>query len=375
MKKALITGITGQDGSYLTEILLEKGYEVHGIIRRSSSFNTGRIDHLYSDKSILNKKMFLHYGDLVDTSNLNRLLEKIEPDEIYNLAAQSHVKVSFEVPDYTGQVDALGTLRFLDAIREVGLKKVKFYQASTSELYGKVREVPQNENTPFYPRSPYGVAKLYGYWIIVNYREAYNIFACNGILFNHESPRRGETFVTRKITRAVSRITTGKQDVLLLGNLDAKRDWGLAPEYCEGMWRILQYKNAEDFVLATGETHTVREFAEHAFNEIGIELEWIGKEDKEKGIIKSIDRDKAESLLENELPSAKIKEIFSNSLKRNTQVVAIDQNYYRPTEVELLIGDPSKAKKLLGWKAKTKFDELVRIMIKSDLSKVLVRGY
>ena len=375
MMKALITGITGQDGSYLTEILLEKGYEVHGIIRRSSSFNTGRIDHLYSDKSILNKKMFLHYGDLVDTSNLNRLLEKIEPDEIYNLAAQSHVKVSFEVPDYTGQVDALGTLRFLDAIREVGLKKVKFYQASTSELFGKVREVPQNENTPFYPRSPYGVAKLYGYWIIVNYREAYNIFACNGILFNHESPRRGETFVTRKITRAVSRIATGKQNIVLLGNLDAKRDWGLASEFCEGMWRILQYKNAEDFVLATGETHTVREFAENAFNEIGIELEWIGKEQKEKGIIKSINWDKAKSLLENEISSAKTENIFSNKLAKNTEVVAIDPNYYRPTEVELLIGDPSKAKKLLGWEAQTKFGELVRLMIKSDLGKVLIRGY
>jgi GDPmannose 4,6-dehydratase len=319
--------------------------------------------------------MFLHYGDLVDTSNLNRLLEKIEPDEIYNLAAQSHVKVSFEVPDYTGQVDALGTLRFLDAIREVGLKKVKFYQASTSELFGKVREVPQNENTPFYPRSPYGVAKLYGYWIIVNYREAYNIFACNGILFNHESPRRGETFVTRKITRAVSRIATEKQNILLLGNLDAKRDWGLAPEYCDGMWRILQYKNAEDFVLATGETHTVREFTELAFNEIGIELKWVGNEENEKGVIKNINWDKAKSLLEHEMPSIKTEKIFSNKLTKNTQVVGIDPNYYRPTEVELLIGDPSKAKKLLGWEAKTKFSELVRLMIKSDLSKVLVRGY
>ena len=375
MKKALITGITGQDGSYLTEILLGKGYEVHGIIRRSSSFNTGRIDHLYSDRSILNKKMFLHYGDLVDTSNLNRLLEKIEPDEIYNLAAQSHVKVSFEVPDYTGQVDALGTLRFLDAIREVGLKKVKFYQASTSELYGKVREVPQNENTPFYPRSPYGVAKLYGYWIIVNYREAYDIFSCNGILFNHESPRRGETFVTRKITRAVSRIATGRQNILLLGNLEAKRDWGFAPEYCEGMWRILQYKNAEDFVLATGETHTVREFTESAFNDIGIDLEWIGKEENEKGVIKNINWDKARSLIENENLSIKSEAKFSNQLTKNTEVVAIDPNYYRPTEVELLIGDPSKAKKLLGWEAKTKFNELVRMMIKADLNKVLVRGY
>ena len=375
MKRALITGITGQDGSYLTEILLEKGYEVHGIIRRSSSFNTGRIDHLYSDKNILNKRMFLHYGDLVDTSNLNRLLEKIEPDEIYNLAAQSHVKVSFEIPDYTGQVDALGTLRFLDAIREVGLKKVKFYQASTSELYGKVQEVPQTEKTPFYPRSPYGVAKLYGYWIIVNYREAYNIFSCNGILFNHESPRRGETFVTRKITRAVSRIAANLQNTLLLGNLSAKRDWGYAPEYCEGMWRILQYKNAEDFVLATGETHTVREFAEAAFNEIGIELEWIGKEENEKGLIKSVDWDKAKSLIGNEITPMPYKVNFSERLKKNIEVIGIDPNYYRPTEVELLIGDPSKAKKLLNWEAKTKFSELVRMMIKADLIKVLTRGY
>ncbi|MCH7774423.1 MAG: GDP-mannose 4,6-dehydratase, partial [Bacteroidetes bacterium] len=297
MKKALITGITGQDGSYLTELLLEKNYEVHGIIRRSSSFNTGRIDHLYNDPEILNKKLFLHYGDLVDTSNMNRLLEKIEPDEIYNLAAQSHVKVSFEVPDYTAQVDALGTLRFLDAIREVGLRKVKFYQASTSELYGKAREIPQNEETPFYPRSPYGVAKLYGYWIIVNYREAYNIFASNGILFNHESPRRGETFVTRKITRAASRIAAGLQKQLLLGNMDAKRDWGFAPEYCEGMWRILQHEKAEDFVLATGETQTVRRFVELTFNNLGIELEWKGKGIDETGIIKTIDLNKAKDLI------------------------------------------------------------------------------
>ncbi len=375
MKRALITGITGQDGSYLTEILLNKGYEVHGIIRRSSSFNTGRIDHLYSDKNILNKKMFLHYGDLVDTSNLNRLLEKIEPDEIYNLAAQSHVKVSFEIPDYTAQVDALGTLRFLDAIREVGLKQVKFYQASTSELYGKVQEVPQTEKTPFYPRSPYGVAKLYGFWIIVNYREAYNIFACNGILFNHESPKRGETFVTRKITRAASRIAAGLQNTLLLGNLSAKRDWGYAPEYCEGMWKILHYKNAEDFVLATGETHTVREFTDLTFNEIGIELEWTGKEENEKGMIKSINWDKAESLIKDDISSKQLKVNLSNKLQKNKEVVAIDPNYYRPTEVELLIGDSSKAKKLLGWEAKTKFNELVRMMIKADLSKTLIRGF
>lgn len=374
MKKALITGITGQDGSYLTEILLEKGYEIHGIIRRSSSFNTGRIDHLYNDKEILNKKMFLHYGDLVDTSNLNRLLEKIEPDEIYNLAAQSHVKVSFEVPDYTAQVDALGTLRFLDAIREVGLRKVKFYQASTSELFGKAQEVPQTEKTPFYPRSPYGVAKLYGYWIIVNYREAYDIFASNGILFNHESPRRGETFVSRKITRAVTRISVGIQDVLLLGNLDAKRDWGFAPEYCEGMWKILQHNKPDDFVLATGETKTVREFAELSFKEIGIELEWTGKNENEKGKIKNINWGTAKKLIGQDVYE-KSRYKLNEKLKPGTTVVAVDPNYYRPTEVDLLIGDASKAKKLLGWKAKTKFSELVRLMVKSDLEKVLMRGY
>ncbi len=375
MKKALITGITGQDGSYLTEILLDKGYEVHGIIRKSSSFNTGRIDHLYSNKEILDKKLFLHYGDLVDTSALNRLLEKIEPDEIYNLAAQSHVKVSFEVPDYTAQVDALGTLRFLDAIREVGLRKVKFYQASTSELFGKVQEVPQTEETPFYPRSPYGVAKLYGYWIIVNYREAYNIFASNGILFNHESPRRGKTFVTRKITRAVSRISAGLQDMILLGNLDAKRDWGYAPEYCEGMWRILNHKKAEDFVLATGETHTVREFAETAFNEIGIELKWKGKGAEEKGLIKDIDRDKANALLSRESSKSEYKYSFSKELKKGQTVISIDPDYYRPTEVDLLIGNPAKAKKVLGWKAKTTFNQLVKIMMKSDFEKVMRKGY
>jgi GDPmannose 4,6-dehydratase len=375
MKKAIITGITGQDGSYLTEILLEKGYEIHGIIRKSSSFNTGRIDHLYADKSVLNKKLFLHYGDLVDTSNLNRLLEKIEPDEIYNLAAQSHVKVSFEIPDYTAQVDALGTLRFLDAIREVGLKRVKFYQASTSELFGKVQEVPQKETTPFYPRSPYGVAKLYGYWIIVNYREAYDIFACNGILFNHESPRRGETFVTRKITRAASAIAAGLQKALALGNLDAKRDWGYAPEYCEGMWKILQHKNAEDFVLATGETHTVREFVELTFKEIGIDLEWVGKNEAEKGIISKIDSSKTEKLLNLKDKPAQYRYAFGKKIKKGDTVIAIDPNYYRPTEVELLIGDSSKAQKLLGWKAKTKFSDLVKLMVKSDLEKIFTRGY
>jgi len=374
MKKALITGITGQDGSYLTELLLEKGYEVHGIIRRSSSFNTGRIDHLYNNVEILNKKMFLHYGDLVDTSNLNRILEKIEPDEIYNLAAQSHVKVSFEIPDYTAQVDALGTLRFLDAIREVGLRKVKFYQASTSELFGKVQEVPQSETTPFYPRSPYGVAKLYGYWIIVNYREAYNIFASNGILFNHESPRRGETFVSRKITRAASRIAAGFQNVLLLGNLDAKRDWGFAPEYCVGMWLILQHNKPDDFVLATGETRTVREFVELTFTEIGIDIQWQGTGKDEKGIIKSLNLEFAKNLLGKDVYS-KSRFTLTDKLKTGDVVIAVDPNYYRPTEVDLLIGDPSKAEKILGWKAKTKYTELVKLMIKSDLEKVLSRGY
>lgn len=373
--KALITGITGQDGSYLTEILLEKGYEVHGIIRRSSSFNTGRIDHLYENPDVLNKKLFLHYGDLVDTSNLNRLLEKIQPDEIYNLAAQSHVKVSFEIPDYTAQVDALGTLRFLDAIREVGLRQVKFYQASTSELYGKVQEVPQSEKTPFYPRSPYGVAKLYGYWIIVNYREAYNLFACNGILFNHESPRRGETFVTRKITRAAARIAAGLQSDLSLGNLNAKRDWGYAPEYCEGMWRILQYKEADDFVLATGETHTVREFADLTFKHLGIELEWIGEGVNEVGKIKNIDLDKAKSLIGFDVTKERTRSDFTTRLKKGDILVKVNPNYYRPTEVDLLIGDSSKAEKLLGWKAKTKFSDLVEIMIKADMEKVLRRGY
>lgn len=347
MKKALISGITGQDGSYLTELLLEKGYEVHGIIRRSSSFNTKRIDHLYSDSKLINKKLFLHFGDLVDTSSLNRLLEKIEPDEIYNLAAQSHVKVSFEVPDYTAQVDALGTLRFLDAIRETGLRKVKFYQASTSELYGKVQEVPQTEKTPFYPRSPYGVAKIYGYWIVVNYREAYDIFACNGILFNHESPRRGETFVTRKITRAVARIQNGIQDKLSMGNIDAKRDWGFAPEFCEGMWRMLQHDTAEDFVLATGETHTVREFIELSFKEIGMNIEWSGKNENEKGM----------------------------DSKTGKVIVEIDKNYFRPTEVDLLIGDPSKAKEKLGWIPKVTFEELVKIMVKADCEMVQKKGY
>lgn len=357
MKKALITGITGQDGSYLTELLLEKGYEVHGIIRRSSSFNTGRINHLYEDPQILNERLFLHYGDLIDTSSLNRLLEKIAPDEIYNLAAQSHVKVSFEIPDYTAQVDGLGTLRFLDAIRETGLGRVKFYQASTSELFGKAQEIPQTERTPFYPRSPYGVAKLFGYWTIVNYREAYGLFASNGILFNHESPRRGKTFVTKKITREVARIALGKSKVLALGCLDAKRDWGFAPEFCEGMWRIVQHETADDFVLATGETHSVREFAEGAFAFIGITLEWSGSGENEIGRIAVVDK----TLFEQRVGSAPL------STKVGDVVVEVDPTYFRPTEVDILIGDPSKAEALLGWKSQTSFDQLVELMVEADI--------
>lgn len=345
-KRALITGITGQDGSYLAELLIKKGYEVHGIIRRSSSFNTARIDHLYNNAEILGKKLFLHYGDLTDTSNLNRILERIEPNEIYNLAAQSHVKVSFEIPEYTAEVDAIGTLRFLDAIRETGLRP-RFYQASTSELFGKAQEVPQSEKTPFYPRSPYGVAKLYGYWIIINYREAYNLFACNGILFNHESPRRGETFVTRKITRAAAKIKLGIDERLSLGNLNAKRDWGYAPEYVDGMWRMLQLDAPEDFVLATGETHTVREFVELAFKELEMDLVWKGKGAAEKGIDK----------------------------KTKRVLVDVDPRHYRPTEVELLIGNPAKAKKILGWVPKTKFSELVKIMALADFERISKKGY
>ncbi len=360
MKKALITGVTGQDGSYLTELLLEKGYEVHGIIRRSSSFNTGRINHLYENSEILNNKLFLHYGDLIDPSSLNRLLDKIEPDEIYNLAAQSHVKVSFDIPDYTAQVDALGTLRFLDAIRETGLRKVKFYQASTSELYGKAQEIPQSETTPFYPRSPYAVAKLYAFWTIVNYREAYDIFACNGILFNHESPRRGKTFVTKKITREAARIVFGKSDKLVLGNLDAKRDWGFAPEYCEGMWQILQQETADDFVMATGETHSVKEFVEETFKNLGIEIVWDGEGENEKGIIAAIDRDILRAM-------TRIEEMF---VKEKQTVVEVSRSYYRPTEVDLLIGDTTKAERDLGWKAQTKFQKLVKIMVESDLEFV-----
>lgn len=348
MKVALISGITGQDGSYLTEQLIEKGYIVHGIMRRSSSFNTGRIDHLYNNPDILDKRLFLHFGDLTDSSNLNRLLEKCSPDEIYNLAAQSHVKVSFEVPEYTADVNAIGTLRFIDAIKEVGLKdKTRFYQASTSELFGKVREVPQRETTPFYPRSPYGVAKLYGYWIIVNYRESHGIHASNGILFNHESPRRGETFVTRKITRAAARIAHNLQEKLYLGNLSAKRDWGFAPEYTEGMWRILQQEKPDDYVLATGETHSVREFATLAFEQVGLPVRFEGEGVNEKGIC----------------------------TKTGKVVIEVAPNYFRPTEVDQLLGDATKAKQVLGWEPKIKFNELVRLMAKSDYDKVARRGY
>jgi len=346
MKKALITGITGQDGSYLTELLLSKNYQVHGIIRRSSSFNTGRIDHLFNNPEIYGKRLFLHYGDLTDSSNLNRLLEKTEPDEIYNLGAQSHVQVSFEIPEYTAEVDGIGVLRFLDAIKEVGLK-TKFYQASTSELYGKAREIPQTENTPFYPRSPYGVAKLYAYWIIKNYREAYNLFACNGILFNHESPRRGETFVTRKITRAAARIKAGLQEKLTLGNLDAKRDWGYAPEFCEAMWLMMQQEEPDDFVIATGETHTVREFCEVVFSELDMSIEWHGKDVKEKG----------------------------TDSKTGRTLIEINPRYFRPTEVDILIGDYTKAKEKLGWQPRIMFEELARMMAKSDYEKVLKRGF
>lgn len=338
MKKALITGITGQDGSYLTELLLEKGYEVHGIIRRSSTFNTSRIDHIFQDEHEKDTKLFLHFGDMSDASNISRLIEKIQPDEIYHLAAQSHVRVSFDIPEYTADVTGVGTLRILDAIRESGVK-TKFYQASSSEMFGLVQHVPQTEETPFYPRSPYGVAKVYGYWITKNYRESYDLFACNGILFNHESPRRGETFVTRKVTRGLARIKLGIEDTLFMGNLDAKRDWGYAKDYVEGMWMMLQQDKPDDYVLATNETHTVREFIEIAAERLGFELEWRGKDVKEEGVDK----------------------------KTGNVIIKIDPRYFRPAEVDLLIGDPAKAKKIMGWEPKVKFKELVEIMVDADL--------
>jgi GDPmannose 4,6-dehydratase len=349
MKKALLTGVTGQDGAYLSEFLLKKGYEVHGIKRRSSLFNTERIDHIYEDPHVNNRHFVLHYGDLTDSTNLIRIIQEVQPDEIYNLGAMSHVKVSFDTPEYTANADGIGTLRILEAVRLLGLtQKTKIYQASTSELYGLVQEVPQSEKTPFYPRSPYGVAKMYAYWITVNYREAYNMFACNGILFNHESPLRGETFVTRKITRAVSKISMGLQDKLWLGNLNAKRDWGHAKDYIEAMWLILQQDVAEDYVIATGKTTEVREFVRMAFKEAGIEVEFKGKDEDEKGYVVSCSGQ-------------------SVQIKPGTEVVAIDPRYYRPTEVELLIGDPTKANTKLGWKPKYDLEALVKEMVAEDL--------
>lgn len=347
-KVALITGVTGQDGSFLAEFLIEKGYEVHGIIRRSSSFNTARIEHLYFEEWVRDMKhsraLNLHYGDMTDSSSLIRIIQQIQPDEIYNLAAQSHVKVSFDVPEYTAETDATGTLRLLEAVRILGLeKKTKIYQASTSELYGLVQEIPQRETTPFYPRSPYGVAKLYGFWITKNYRESYGMFAVNGILFNHESERRGETFVTRKITLAVARIAAGEQDKLYLGNLDALRDWGYARDYVECMWLMLQHDTPEDFVIATGEQHSVREFTDRAFREVGINLRWEGEGINERGI----------------------------DTETGRVLVEVDPKYFRPAEVETLLGDPAKAKKLLGWNpSKTSFEELVRIMVRHDVAYI-----
>ena len=355
MKKALITGVTGQDGSYLAELLLGKGYEVHGIKRRASSFNTDRVDHIYRDVHESNVNFFLHYGDLTDTSNLVRLIQQIQPDEIYNLGAMSHVAVSFESPEYAADVDALGTVRILEAIRLLGLeKKTRFYQASTSELYGLVQEIPQKETTPFYPRSPYAVAKMYAYWITVNYREAYGIYACNGILFNHESPRRGETFVTRKITRAVANIATGIQDCLYLGNLDALRDWGHAKDYVEMQWLMLQQETAEDFVIATGKQYSVRDFVNLSALELGITLEWKGEGVNETGTVIAV----ADKGLELDL----------SGLVGKT-IVRVDPRYFRPTEVETLLGDPSKAKQKLGWEPRITFHEMVSEMVLHDLDR------
>jgi GDPmannose 4,6-dehydratase len=349
VKKALITGITGQDGAYLAELLLSKGYEVHGIKRRASSFNTGRIDHLYEDPHQSGQRLFLHYGDLTDATNLIRILQQVQPDEVYNLGAQSHVQVSFETPEYTANSDAMGTLRLLEAIRILGLeKKTRFYQASTSELFGKVQETPQKETTPFYPRSPYGVAKLYAYWIVVNYRESYGLFACNGILFNHESPLRGETFVTRKITRALARIHLGQQDCLYLGNLDARRDWGHARDFVEAQWLMLQQDQPEDFVIATGEQHSVRDFVTLAAKELEITIDWQGSGESERGIVATA-------------PAG-------SAAKPGTCITAVDPRYFRPAEVETLLGDPSKAKRMLGWTPKTSFADLVKEMMSSDLT-------
>ena len=349
MKRALITGITGQDGAYLADLLLAKGYEVHGIKRRASSFNTERIDHLYQDPHESGRRLVLHYGDLTDPTNLIRILQQVQPDEVYNLGAQSHVQVSFETPEYTANADGMGTLRLLEAIRILGLEnKTRFYQASTSELYGKVQETPQSETTPFYPRSPYGVAKLYAYWITVNYREAYGLYACNGILFNHESPIRGETFVTRKITRALARIHLGLQDCLYLGNLDARRDWGHARDYVEMQWLMLQQPQPEDYVIATGVQHSVRDFVEHAAAELGIRIDWTGEGAGEHGVVVSAPPDSA--------------------VKPQQRIIAIDPRYHRPAEVETLLGDPTKAREQLGWAPRITFAELVTEMMQSDLA-------
>lgn len=356
-KTALITGITGQDGAYLAEFLLKKGYHVHGLKRRSSLFNTDRIDHLYQDPHFPNRNFTLHYGDLTDSTNLIRVIQETQPDEIYNLAAQSHVKVSFDTPEYTANADGLGTLRILEAVRLLNMtKKCRIYQAATSELYGLVQEVPQNENTPFYPRSPYAVAKLYAYWITINYREAYGMYACNGILFNHESPVRGETFVTRKITRAVAKIVLGLQSKVYLGNLSAQRDWGHAKDYVEAMWLMLQQDKPEDFVIATGITTSVREFVQQSFAELGIEVEFSGKEEKEKGVIIDIDESKMAAL-----------GIKDSAVRLGQTVVKVDPLYYRPTEVELLIGDASKAKEKLAWSPKYDLASLINDMVLSDL--------
>jgi GDPmannose 4,6-dehydratase len=391
MKKALITGITGQDGAYLAEFLLGKGYEVHGIKRRSSSLNTSRVDHLYQDPHEENVRFFMHYGDLTDATNLIRIVQEVQPDEIYNLAAQSHVMVSFETAEYTANADALGTLRLLEAIRILDMTDhVRFYQASTSELFGKVQSVPQNEKTPFYPRSPYGVAKLYAYWICVNYREAYNMFAGNGILFNHESPIRGETFVSRKITRAVARMKLGLQNKLYLGNLDAKRDWGHAKDFVRAMWLMLQQKKADDYVIATGESHSVREFVGLAFREIGAEIQWKGKGVKERGIISEIRDQRSSSSARGyggqgernsgvviggaakprHLKSDAIASDFSKrALRAGDVVVEVDPRYFRPTEVDELLGDASKARRVLGWEPKISFQEMISTMVKADLEE------
>ncbi len=361
MKRALLTGITGQDGAYLAELLIEKGYEVHGIKRRSSMFNTERVDHLYQDPHEENVRFFLHYGDMTDSGNLIRIIQEVRPDEIYNLAAQSHVKVSFDSPEYTANVDALGTLRLLEAIRILDLQEnTRFYQASTSELYGKVQEIPQTENTPFYPRSPYACAKMYSYWCTVNYREAYGLFACNGILFNHESPRRGETFVTRKITRAAARIALGLQDRLFLGNLDSLRDWGHAQDYVRAQWLILQQDEPDDYVIATGEQHSVREFCERAFSTVGIKLSWKGNGVEEKGVVDEVDP----SVLAENAPDRK-----TAAVEPGAAVIQVDSRYFRPTEVKTLLGSPEKARRKLQWEPRISFDEMVQEMVVHDIGE------